>query len=910
VGATVQLSDGQPAARPAWRAALLAYATYVVGVAVATWPLVRAPGSSWPPHHDPALFTWVMASAARRLLHAPSFFFDTNTFYPHGLTFAFSEILLVPALLGFPGWVAGNPILTYNLLVLLLWPVNGVAMAWAARELTGSRTAAWLAGAVFCLSPYFTEYYLEFNMLPAAPVPVAIVAWIRWLERQQGRWLTIALTVLTIQALTSWYYAIILGLGLVTMTFGFCLMRWRDWEVRRDLGAMLVGGAAVFAVLAPLVWPYWVVHREFGYERSLAETVGHYADLLSFVEPGDRSRFFPLDWTGHVSETSPFVGFTALLLAFLAFWRAGCESVPEAGPRWLRRGGLILLAVSLGALGVVGFLRHHTYHLHVTTLRLRPGPTLDLVVGAGLVVLAARGWAHWRRRAPRDLGPEDWTRLLSLLVAMSILFAVGPVVHVARRAIGDGPYVGLYQMLLPLHVIRITVRFGVLTVAALGLMAALGWAWLAERLRGRVAVQRGLAAAVIAVLLLEYAVLPTRLVRVEPRAVDAALRADPDDVAVVEWPVAAAGTSTEAMFRSLYHGKRVVNGYSGFRPPVLRDLSIYLGEPGPPFPGEEAQDALRRIYGLRYLVVRLGSPDFEEMWRPAWLALRRAPPPALQFLGTYGTDDLYRVVSLPERRRHVERLMPRDMLVRHPLLRLGVAPLTEDAAIEQAVEVRLDGRLLRRVPLPGHVTAEIPVDSPRWRAVPDVVSLDYVYTAPPRWREPEYRIGQTGATAPADLYVSSAGQLQGQGRSVLQLNGREVGPPGRSRGYNLVAIDPGGGIRASAGFDTHRDSNATALLAAWVAALPPGTIVMGAVSDEASAELGADAVAALGTLGVQTDMRGRFRESHAFVGVKGAPRGTALEAAGPHVVELRVGSPDDPAGFALTEFALVDSPRR
>ena len=151
MGATVQLSDGQPAARPAWRAALLAYATYVVGVSLATWPLVRAPGSSWPPHHDPALFTWVMASAARRLLHAPSFFFDTNTFYPHGLTFAFSEILLVPALLGFPGWVAGNPILTYNLLVLLLWPVNGVAMAWAARELTGSRTAAWLAGAVFCL---------------------------------------------------------------------------------------------------------------------------------------------------------------------------------------------------------------------------------------------------------------------------------------------------------------------------------------------------------------------------------------------------------------------------------------------------------------------------------------------------------------------------------------------------------------------------------------------------------------------------------------------------------------------------------------------------------------------------------------------------------------------------------------
>ena len=138
---------------------------------MATWPLVLAPASSWPDHHDPALFTWVMATTARRLLHAPGALFHGNAFYPYGLSLAFSESLLVPALLGFPGFVAGNPVLTYNLLVLLFWPVNGVAMAWAAHEVTGSRSAAWLAGAVFSLSPYFTEYHLEFNMLPAARCP-------------------------------------------------------------------------------------------------------------------------------------------------------------------------------------------------------------------------------------------------------------------------------------------------------------------------------------------------------------------------------------------------------------------------------------------------------------------------------------------------------------------------------------------------------------------------------------------------------------------------------------------------------------------------------------------------------------------------------------------------------------------
>jgi hypothetical protein len=50
-----------------------------------------------------------MASTARRLLRGPNPLFDGNTFYPHGLSRAFGEILLVPTLLGLPGWVAGIP---------------------------------------------------------------------------------------------------------------------------------------------------------------------------------------------------------------------------------------------------------------------------------------------------------------------------------------------------------------------------------------------------------------------------------------------------------------------------------------------------------------------------------------------------------------------------------------------------------------------------------------------------------------------------------------------------------------------------------------------------------------------------------------------------------------------------------
>ena len=71
-----------------------------------------------------------------------------------------------------------------------------------------------------------------------------------------------------------------------------------------------------------------------------------------------------------------------------------------------------------------------------------------------------------------------------------------------------------------------------------------------------------------------------------------------------------------------------------------------------------------------------------------------------------------------------------------------------------------------------------------------------------------------------------------------------------------------------------------------------------------SAQLGADAVTALASLGVRGDLRGQYRESHAFIGVKGAPPGSALEALGPRAVEIRVGEPDAGFGLELREFSL------
>jgi hypothetical protein len=97
------------------------------------------------------------------------------------------------------------------------------------------------------------------------------------------------------------------------------------------------------------------------------------------------------------------------------------------------------------------------------------------------------------------------------------------------------------------------------------------------------------------------------------------------------------------------------------------------------------------------------------------------------------------------------------------------------------------------------------------------------------------------------------------------------------RGYNLVALDAAGQVLATAVFDTLAGAGQSAALAMWIDQWPAGTIIAGAVADEASYNLRANAVEALQRIGVSGDLRGKFRWSHAFVGVMGATHGEALE---------------------------------
>src|SRR5882672_8475766 len=85
-----------------------------------TWPLARHPGRySLNDNADAELNEWIMAWVAHQLPRDPVHLFEANIFHPAHDSLAFSEPLIVPALMGAPlAWSGASPVLVYNVILI------------------------------------------------------------------------------------------------------------------------------------------------------------------------------------------------------------------------------------------------------------------------------------------------------------------------------------------------------------------------------------------------------------------------------------------------------------------------------------------------------------------------------------------------------------------------------------------------------------------------------------------------------------------------------------------------------------------------------------------------------------------------------------------------------------------------
>jgi hypothetical protein len=239
--------------------------------------------------------------------------------------------------------------------------------------------------------------------------------------------------------------------------------------------------------------------------------------------------------------------------------------------------------------------------------------------------------------------------------------------------------------------------------------------------------------------------------------------------------------------------------------------------------------------------------------------------------------------------------------VRDYTLTLRALPFTYPNGPQQSFGVTVNGHALPRVPMnPGWNEYKIALPAGALQTGLNEVVLDSAYVARPRDVMPaHFEIGGTGVKSPVDIAVTSTAQF-----GSIKINDKEISP--LQRGYNLAVIDPHSGqVVAVKNFDTGGTSILESrALREFLAQIPNGMIVAGAIQEDAAAMLGESAAAAIQGLGLQTNVRGHDGFTHAFIAVKGKPNGLEQSGEGASAVSVGRNLDTRPLSLAVDWFRV------
>jgi hypothetical protein len=362
---------------------------------------------------DPLFSVWRLAWVAHQLPRDPARLFDGNMFHPEPRTLAYSDVMLVPALLVAPlRWLGVHPLLVYHLLFLASFALSGAALFALVWFLTRDRGAALLAGLIFAFYPYRFAHFSHLELQIAWWMPLGLLALHRTLLG--GRLRDGLATGLAIagQALSSLYYGLFFVLYLVPIAAILALAR----QARVVPALKVLAPAAVLtaAIVLPVTVPYFRNAAIVG-ERDRTDIVlgsARPADYLA--APASSATYGPRLRGTADGERQLFPGILPVVLSGVALW-------PPLSPARLAYGAGLAVAADV-ALGVNGILHPRLYR-HARPVRaLRAPARMGMVVGLTLAVLAGYGAARLRSR----ISQAPVRRLLIVVLAGLALIELRP----------------------------------------------------------------------------------------------------------------------------------------------------------------------------------------------------------------------------------------------------------------------------------------------------------------------------------------------------------------------------------------------------------------------------------------------------------------------------------------------------
>ena len=385
-----------------------------------TWPLVTAPGTlARNDNADAELNEWILAWVAHQLPRNPARLFDGNFFYPERDTLAYSEPLIVPALMGAPlAWLGASPVLVFNIVLMLGFALTAYAGYALTYAWTGDRAAGLVTGSLFAFNTHMLTRMAHIQGIHAWGLPLALLAADRIVVHGRWRdaiWLAVWMAAM---AGTSGYLVVFAAIMIAVVV----VTRVPDWRHRAVAVVLRFILATVLAAVAilPVYLPYRRLGKTMGMNRPL-ETVAEFsASVTGYLATAGRlhSWLWSSRFIGNPVDLF-FPGVLVLVLAGLAiYWAfarrassgaAATETAVPAIDSGLTRRRIIML-LGIGAIGFVLSLGLQTPGLRLGLPRVsadagaaRGGEVRQPLSSGRRPRSPASGWRRRDRACPRSV---------------------------------------------------------------------------------------------------------------------------------------------------------------------------------------------------------------------------------------------------------------------------------------------------------------------------------------------------------------------------------------------------------------------------------------------------------------------------------------------------------------------------
>jgi hypothetical protein len=388
---------------------------------------------------DPIVDMWTIHWLATHFFTANQIF-QGNTFYPYPNAVLFSDLTLgtVVLLLPLTPFVR-DPVLLYNVAVLVTLAFAGWSFHALGRALTGSRSAGLLCGVLAAFGSHQMSHLAHINLLATGWLALFLLGLHRLASRPGWPAAALAGVSLALSAQSSGYYAVA-GLLLAIV---FAVVHRRELLERR--ARVFVAAAAVIALVAvaPYLRAYYRVRSVEGLRRPMGMSIS-----MAFQPARDLGSdgYLYRRLVGAGGERL-FPGLLTLGLAAVALKRRQ----PEA--RFYASAAVVLLVVSLGPflrLGPLDIpLPYRLLYAVPGFESMRHPYTFAAVAVFCLCVMAALGWAALEVSRRKAAGV--------LVVLAALAETVAPPADLQEIAPGLPPHYAVLERLPPGPILELPV---------------------------------------------------------------------------------------------------------------------------------------------------------------------------------------------------------------------------------------------------------------------------------------------------------------------------------------------------------------------------------------------------------------------------------------------------------------------